>query len=494
MYKNQYFITNTPLNNPHGLRISTFNDLNVYSHPSLNITKANHGAVEVLILGYILDPLKPKRTDEEVALDLVEPPNTKESILKKTQLLSGRFVLIFKNDVDFILLGDTLSLRKVYYGFIGEDTILTSSIKMFLDLYGNELQISYLKEQYINTREFKKDDSKWFGHESLDDRLNNLLPNHFLDIAKQKVQRRPIYHELINEKDTLEYAAEVLKGSIQAINRRFHVLQALTAGWDSRVLLAASKEIKDDILYFIFDQSSPNERHPDIWVPRNLSAKLGFNFLAIKPGRLKEEFLSKYRREHVYPKVQKNTKEIQHLFYNYSNLNAIRICGFGGEIVRCRLGYTDRQIDVHMLRYFSGYSGKSEYVNQAIDSWLDDAREYSRINNIPLLDLFFWEQITGNWGTLYSFEQDIAIEEFCPYLNSNLLLSIMKIDPSKRSFMKSSFLRDLIEFLWAEVLSEPINPRGFMGYLSGLAGRDSLLRYYKLRTQSALNSFRRTLF
>ena len=94
----------------------------------------------------------------------------------------------------------------------------------------------------------------------------------------------------------------------------------------------------------------------------------------------------------------------------------------------------------------------------------------------------------GNWGAMYPFEQDIAVEEFCPFYNKNMLFSIMRIDPKNRSFFRSKFHQNLIKYLWPETLTEPINPVGFIGYIRGLSGRNSMLRYFKIRLKSFFQS------
>ena len=49
---------------------------------------------------------------------------------------------------------------------------------------------------------------------------------------------------------------------------------------------------------------------------------------------------------------------------------------------------------------------------------------FAKANNISILGLFCWEQRMGQWHALYQYEQDVAIEEFCPFNNKGLLLSI----------------------------------------------------------------------
>ena len=106
------------------------------------------------------------------------------------------------------------------------------------------------------------------------------------------------------------------------------------------------------------------------------------------------------------------------------------------------------------------------------------------MTGIPLIDLFYWEQRLGNWGSLYPFEQDIAIEENCPHTNKNLILSLFRIPIKKRSYPKCVFIYNLIKTLWPETLSEPINPVGPLGKINKNIKKYTMLRYYKTNISS----------
>lgn len=296
--------------------------------------------------------------------------------------------------------------------------------------------------------------------------------------------------QLVPVAETIEYTVTVLRNSMDAISRRYPVIQALTAGWDSRVLLAASKHIRDKIQYYVFDHSPDGRGSFDVLIPQRLSAKLDFGLEIIRPAKLRDDFLAVYHAEHVIPRIVLETPDIQYHYDHYKDRRMIRICGFGGEIARCRFGHTDRPITEDMLRYFGVYGGRSEYQNQVIGSWLIEAREYADYYNIPLLDLFYWEQKMANWGALYPFEQDIILEEFCPFYNKNMLLSMLRVNPKRRRLPEAHFFRDLIASMWKEALQEPINPMGVIGYCSMLIGRDSLRRYLKLRAQDVISKHR----
>ena len=490
MYKNQYFISNFKLANYYGLKMATFSNLYIYSHPSLNISTERGLFSEVLLLGYIIDPLKPEENNDDIVKNLAETCNSKESLFKRLQSLSGRYVLLYKNESDFIALNDVCALKQLYYGFIDEHIILTSSPRMFLDLYGGDLQICEPIKELIDLKEYLDNECTLFGDKCIDNRLSILLPNHFLNIVNRRIRRIPIYFdEYPNERDVLEHAATVLQGSISAMTNRHQVLQMLTAGWESRSLLAASKQVRDRIKYFVFDLSKGNTRHPDVWVPRKLSEKLGLSFKIEIPEELNEEFLTLFRREHILPKIWSRVAEVQYFYNHYSDQNFIRISGVGGGMVKSFYGYASNdKVHTDMLYHFSGYAGKSEFVKREIESWLVDARKYADEYNLPLLDLFHWEQKTPRWGALEAFEQDIAIDEFCPFYNKNLLLGILRINPKKRVNPKSEFFYNLIKYLWEDTLSEPINPSSSIRNLRWIIKNNAVLDYYKFKVKRSINS------
>ena len=483
VYKNQYLITNKNLSCSHDLKIGFFHNLNVYSHPSLNLSTAKSQRSEILLLGYIINPLRPEEDNDTIVSNLSNVCSTIDSLFKEVQQFSGRYVLLYKNDSHFIAVGDACSLRQRYYAFFEDNIVLTSSPKMYLDLFGYDAEISQSKKAFINLKEYEKTAHAWFGDKCIDDRLMKVLPNHFIDIANKRVSRTPIYYkELVGDQDVLEFSSAILMGTFDAIIRRYRIIQPLTAGWDTRTLLAACKNVKDKIQFYVCAGPELSDGHPDIVVPLRLSKRLGLNFQVLRVEELKREFLDVYTREHIFPRIAYNTNYIQYHYYNDRQDNIINVTGSVAEVFRCFYGYTNCKINEKMLLCFSGYFNKSDYVKEEIANWLDGVKEFSEQFEIPILDLFYWEQRMGNWGALYPSEQDIAIEEFSPFNNKDMLLSILRINRRKRASPNFSFIYKLIEILWKEATVEPIDP-GDM-FIKKLIKRYSMLRYYSLKAIS----------
>jgi hypothetical protein len=487
MYKNQYFISSRILNNANDLLCTSFNQLNVYHHPSLNISISNKDSTEILLAGYIINPFRPLDSNDDIAKFLAETCHSKESLFKEIQSLSGRYVLLYKNGTEFIALNDSCALRQLYYGFIDKDIVLTASPRMFLNLYGGSLQESPEKQAFTNLKEFNANDHEWYGDKCIDDRLMKVLPNHYLDIRNRKICRIPIFFDrLVAEKDIVEYMSALLKGNMAAITKRYQVIQPLTAGWDSRTLLAASKEYLKDIQFFVIDFSSGDKPLPDVWVPRRISEKLGLNLQVIKLKEPTAAFLSIFKKEHIIPRFT-YLAEAEYFYDNYANSNTVRVNGIAGATLKAIYGYARFKVPTNQLHHFTYYLGKSEFIKKEIGSWVNDAQGYAKEYGIPLLDLFHWEQKVGNWGASCVFEQDIAIENFSPHANRNLYVSVLRIKPQKRAKPECLLISDVVKNLWQETLSEPINPAGFTKKIKRKLHRNSILKNYQLRIKSALN-------
>ena len=479
MFRNQYLITTERIeSNLQEISSTYFHGLHVYAHLYTNTSIAKQLETEIFLIGYIIDPQNPKDSNEDIINRLVQQCPTKQLFFQKIQTLSGRYVLIYKNKSSFIVVGDACNLRQIYFNFSDNRIVFTSSVKMFLTYYDYDLEICQLKKDFINEPVYKKRESAWYGNKSIDDRLSKLLPNHYLDLNKKEVRRTPLYspQQLSSEDDIIDFVSLMLKGTFVSLANRYKLIQALTAGLDSRILLAASKEFTEQIQFYVFHHNDNPPDPPNVWVSQSLAQQLKLNYKSIKPDELRPEFLNEYKKEHVIPTVLTKTTHIQYFYDYYNDPNIININGNGSAMAKCHYGYTNEPITLEMLLFFSGHHvSQNAFVRQELEAWLSDVSQYAEEYEIPLLDLFYWEQRMGNWGAFQLFEKDIAIEEICPFNNRSIHTSLLKVKHSRRSSPDYKFFRKLLQSLWPETLSEPINPD--INKLKGFIKRDALLRY-----------------
>lgn len=364
--------------------------------------------------------------------------------------------------------------------------MITSSPKLFLHNFDLSLKSNPVKSQFVHSPEFKESQHSWFGNKSPDDRLKKLLPNHYLDIQNRTIHRLPVFQELdrvpLSEKEIIDQSSTLLTGTYRALsNRNYKLIQPLTAGWDSRVLLAASKSIPKTIDYYVFNRENKNpEKYQDVRIPAKLADKLNLNFEIIQPEELSQDFIQHYKKNHIYPRILSKTENIQSHFTRYSGAQqkVINLNGNAAEILRCFYGNYRSTPSLNMLLYFSGFPN-SEFIKQELSDWYQDATVYSKKTEMNLLDLFYWEQRMGNWGSQFPSEQDIAIEEISPFNNRLLIQTLYATGFKKRKKPNHPVFKKLIQNLWEEVLSEPFNPDE--SHIKSALKRNALVYYFVLK-------------
>ena len=490
MFRNQYLVVSTDIAAPQfaGMEFVDFNALRIHAHPVLKVSVARCPHAEIVVLGYIIDPFAPDKTDQEVVDGLTRECRTVEELFSHVRRFSGRFVLLYKNHESFLVTGDACHFRQIYFAYMGSGFVLTSSPKLFLTYFQSDVQTSAEKLNFVNLPAYRNQENAWYGDQAIDDRLQKLLPNHYLEISHRTVRRIPVetLPEPVDDEEIIGNTAAILKGTYFALTRRYQLIQPITAGWDSRVLLSASRQVKDKIRFYVF--SSPSTKSADVWVPRRLSKSLGLDFTVIEPAPLHEMFLSSYRAEHFMPRILPKTAQIQHHYDCAYKDNMINVNGNAAEIARCFYGYTSRKVTVDMLLTFSGYGRQSRFIVEQLEKWYPQASQYAAESGIPLLDLFYWEQRMGNWGAMFPFEQDIAIEEISPFNNRSLLCGLLCISPTRRRAPGYSFFRKLVQHLWPETLTEKVNPDS--RYVAEAIKGNSMVRYVIMASLCRVKSVR----
>ncbi len=414
------------------------------------------GESRVLLLGFIVDPLRPERTNRDIVEEMSGYETTAE-FLKRIQRFSGRYVILFKTSSEFIAINDACALRRLLYSFWKDRIVLTSSIKLYLTLAGDALMASERKMRFVRDQLFQKKEQFWVGDETVDDRFRKVLPNHCLDLGRRKIQRTPLFFGAWRAEggSAESYLGRVLSGGIAALRYRYTVLQPLTAGWDTRVLLAATRPFAHEIRYYTFTTQLPRN-HPDLRVPRMLAEKYHLNYAAVGTERLSDSFLRYFQAQFCFPNVLPKTRNIAYHYHRHSDGRYINVNGNGGEILRrCYHGLPFS--DALFISKVIGYE-RIPFVIGEVRRWLKASKEFAKRYKIRLNELFYWEQRMGNWHARYQRDQDVAIEEFSPFNNKDLLLTGLELKRSSRRLRDVGVITSIVELLWPELLSIPINP------------------------------------
>jgi len=431
-----------------------YRSLFIQTHPDLELCRHENESYELIMLGYALDPMNPGLSNLDI-LKKLSAERTFKDILKASESLNGRFVIIYNDDISVKLFNDATGFREVYYYISGGTIACGSSSNIIAKHLQAERQKRDTMDVFLKSPAFRSE-SAWIGNETPYEGIMHLPPNHYLDITGNKVERFWPYAERSKTKlsDAADIMATLLKGTYEAAVKRYKLHQGLTSGWDTRVLLAASRQhVKEIKFYFL--AGFKNEKQGvlrDRRVAVEIAEKTGipldiynFNEVSTDP---------QFEKIFYANNILARPKLLLYIYNSYRSgyEDTYTVSGtMGNEILRIMSSLNRDTTDPLKIAKIIGYD-KLEYPVAAISEWLkDSAPLLSELNYVPV-DMFFWEQFFGNWGALSASEQDICRDEIRPFNNRKFLYTYTSLDDKHRYRDYPMGHVKIIERLWKELL------------------------------------------
>ncbi|MGA9031170.1 MAG: hypothetical protein WB402_01450, partial [Sulfuricaulis sp.] len=457
--------------------------LKLTTHPDLACTRASDGQRTLTLVGHILDPLAPVAKNIDILKKLLAGFSSISELVKATGRFGGRWIIVATNDEQRFLFNDALGLRQVFYTNPADTTSVWAMSQPGIGAKMLGLPLEQEAAAYMNSHPFRSNpEYRWPGEASPFKGLKHLLPNHWLDLDTGTSHRYWPMEPLarVEPEVAIERLAVLFTGMIRAAAQRFDLALGITAGLDSRLLLAAARDIKDALSFVTVWQGNMPDDHPDITIPGRLLDRLGLPHEVIRAAESVTPDFSQAFKRSVYLAHDHYGPDAEAILRRFSRAKAV-LTGSGAEVGRCsfrkELPWSDRRTitSAHLAR-LQRMDGQP-FAMQHFAKWLEDAHPRY---NVKLLDLFEWEQGHGNWLAMTQLEFDIAWREIItPYNCRDVLTTLLAVDERYRRAPDYVFFHRLIEKLWPDVLQEPINPRLRQSLLQRLKGAvRSLPRYW----------------
>ncbi|MGH7380663.1 MAG: hypothetical protein ACREKR_00335 [Candidatus Methylomirabilales bacterium] len=418
----------------------------------------------ITLLGYILDPRKPEAHDSEIMQRLIGQLSTcdrLDSFFKCTYDLGGRWILIVDDGSEIILFNDPMGLRQVFFTkvYLTKDVWCASQPGIIAEVLKLDMDADAVT-QYMNSDVYKNwDEYLWPGASTPYKEISHLLPNHYLRLATGICYRywpdRML--ETLSLEEAVDKNSQMLKGLMRSASNRFELGLAITAGWDTRLILASSKEISDRMYYFTISWKYP----ADPRIARKLLSKFGLRHTTIEYGVcMDDEFRRIYKRN--VTTAHDLWGDMAQALYDVYPQDRVCVKGNAAEITRVRFRIRNgEEITARTLARFTTFQFSDDMANNpfVVKSWDNWLSQLGEIYNVHLLDLFYWEHWAGNFAAMTQSEWDIVQEVFTPYNCRQLLMNMLGVDEKYRDHDEPILYKELICKLWPEVLDEPVNPR-----------------------------------
>ncbi|MEX8492484.1 hypothetical protein [Sphaerotilus sp.] len=459
-FRRQFFLGRTGQFSPPGWSQQRLDaDRCIVAHPDLALTQVRHGGRACTLLGFLLDPARPQASNRDIVQDLLERHATLDALVAATSPLGGRWALVLQDGARTVVCHDATGLRQVSYARTADHGAVCASHPGLLAQV-LALQPDPAVLDYIGSRGESDFEVYWLpGDRTLYREVRALLPNHTLDLQTGLATRHGPGAGPLSPLSVREAAARclaTLRGLLDAARRRAPLAVSMTAGWDSRLVLALSQPVRDQLYCFTLTYPHLSLASRDVAVPARLLKQLGLQHHLIGyPTRIDPGFKALFRQSTPSGSTA-YCADAQAMHAQYPQ-DHLCLTGDVAEIVKCfyRLpGVPDHAITPQQLAEVCRLE-PHPLVLEALAEWRAGVPADSAV---PLLDLFNWEQMAGRWQAQIRAEYDIAQESFAPLNCRDLLLTMLAVDEAERQGPAYPFFRALIEQLWPEVLNVPINP------------------------------------
>jgi predicted O-methyltransferase YrrM len=440
--------------------VSIGGSLRLAAHPALNVIQIERHPYSLTLVGYLIDPEHPDRDDRQILASLMDTPGFPDAPFGPTDRLGGRWLLVLDGPTDTFAFSDPGGLRQFYYaretggGAVhgaSEPGILGEALGFALD--GES-------ESFRASPGFERNEEYWWpGDASPFAEVKRLLPSFFVSLRTGRSERywpaSPLTES--DPETTLRLLAGRLPAMMRAIARRGDVAVTITAGLDSRMVLAACRDIVDELHFVTVQQAGMPSTHADLDVPRRLASQMGFEHRIVSSAERVRDGVRAGFRDGVLFFHEKWLRDAQGILDAYDQ-RMISVVGSMGEVGR--LFYGDplpggRPVTTDGL-IRAGKLGDHPFARHHFQRWLESLERPMGYN---AADLFYIEQRAGRWMASSQLEfGHVWRDVFAPFNSREVLTALLAVPEAARRPPRNRLFTDLIARLWPEVLSEPINP------------------------------------
>jgi hypothetical protein len=303
-----------------------------------------------------------------------------------------------------------------------------------------------------------------------------LVPNHFLDLGSWETKRHWPRTELPERDigDVVSTVVDRVRLSISGLVEKLPALVRLTAGRDSRMLLACARPYLDRITLFTAEHLKSDETSwLDCAIASRISHDLRLRHVRLSRRPPTRHDLDEWLFRTGWSVGEEKGRQAVTTFKSLppGHVDLVALCG---ELSRAEHwpeqlpdfwtphpGETefrrDQLVDFFMNLYFPLNGGRHPRSLSVIEAWLESVEPCGLYF---AHDLFYIEQRLGTWGGVYpyGFSADGRFQLF-PFSHREIFEAMMSLPTEVR--LADGFTRALIESSWPELLEYPFNrPHG----------------------------------
>jgi len=434
-------------------------DYKLFYHPKLNVVVNENSEKNIVLLGDLFDYTNETFSNKKIINELATSTTSFDELIEYSFKYSGTYIIIYfdKLNNELRVFNDNAAQREVYYLNISSSEMILGSqpniINTIIPLEednSEEARLFFNSSDFNNRKSYVGNSTNFLG-------LKHLKPNHYLDIYDGKSIRFFPNEKLskVSLSEGSERASKMIKGFVMAAAERYPLLIPVSAGWESRVLLAASKSIHDKCTYFVYKHSNMTDSHQDIAIPKKLFKKLGIDFNIIEySDEIDNKYFNQIKDSIMFPRPNAFKYILNVLFKKYPK----HLC-LNGNVSEVGRKEHERiyNITPNKIALLQKYPNSSYAIKQYKD-WLSVNMQIFDKFNYSVTDMLYWEENCGNWVAKGKTEVMTVSELFSPFNSRDLITTLLSVDEKYRGKQHPTLYRSITMLLWKDVLQVPVNP------------------------------------
>lgn len=391
--------------------------------------------------------------------------------------LAGSYLVVTFGGFPIRIYPDHIGSIPVFYD--REKKTVASSVAMILD--SNEYVDRFNQSLYEKMVRAEGSGGWIPGTLTAHNGVERVLPNHYLAFGEGKAYRYWPKAISLNDFMAIDDAVDRIVDDMAAFSlacfSTFHTSQTLTAGYDTRLLLAVSRDFIDKVDFFTIEAEG---NRIDVDIASYLSKKYNFKHKAVPLIYSNLDEIELWDRMVGYSVLEINREIYPTLDQVDSDYIITGPCGaLGRSFYYKNESEQINEINLDIDNLYARFRiPDNEEVYENMSLWFNSLPD---VPNSIKLDLAYLELRGASWGMGQNSIQNSKKFNLMPFFSRPVIESFLLVNPKEKK--NGAIFNKSIERAWPGLLSTPINKYGdyrdYMVIVGKILNPSKLRRYLR---------------